>query len=69
MTELDKKLKGHVGLERVLITLWEIRTELTNTKPETFEEQCDRNTKVSALDMAYIEVKKNLDGEQLEFKL
>ena len=69
MTELEKKLKGHVGLERVLITLWEIRTELANTEYETFEEQCDRNAKVSALDMAYIEVERNLNGEQMEFKL
>lgn len=69
MTELEKKCKGHIGLDRVLIILWELRTEISAQKPKDFDEQVDNNAKVSALDMAYIEVEKNLDGEQLEFKL
>ena len=67
MTKLEEKLKGHIGLERVLITLWEMRKEISSRKPKDFDEQVDNNTKVSALDMAYIEVKKNMDGEQIEF--
>lgn len=44
-----------------------MRKEISAEKPKDFEKQVENNEKVCALDMAYIEVKKNMDGEQIEF--